>query len=125
MEAWFRLKHPEHTRGSLSSSGVVNAILDFTEFDTRVATAAGPACADRLRAITHAVEDAMASDRAGTLAKFQASYFEDDGDFYYMIADAGAETGMPVLPLLHAVGKVSICMLITLCSSVRISELDV
>ena len=23
---------------------------------------------------------------------FDAGYFEDDGDFYYMIADAGAET---------------------------------
>jgi hypothetical protein len=36
LSAWFRLKFPHITRGSLSSSGVVNAILDFTAFDEQV-----------------------------------------------------------------------------------------
>ncbi len=33
--AWFRLKYPQLTVGSVASSGVVNAILDFTAFDTQ------------------------------------------------------------------------------------------
>lgn len=36
LSAWFRLKFPQITRLSLSSSGVVNAILNFVEFDEQV-----------------------------------------------------------------------------------------
>ena len=32
LSAWFRLKFPHITVGAISSSGVVNAILDFTAF---------------------------------------------------------------------------------------------
>jgi hypothetical protein len=33
MVAWFRYKYPHLTAGSISSSGVVNAIEDFKDFD--------------------------------------------------------------------------------------------
>lgn len=33
LSAWFRLKFPHLTCGSLSSSGVVLAVYNFTEFD--------------------------------------------------------------------------------------------
>jgi len=33
MSAWFRYKYPHLTIGALASSAVVNAILDFTQFD--------------------------------------------------------------------------------------------
>ena len=36
LSAWFRLKYPTRTRGSLSSSGVVNTIFDFVGFDEQV-----------------------------------------------------------------------------------------
>ena len=36
LSAWYRIAYPELTLGSLSSSGVVNAIVDFPEFDTQV-----------------------------------------------------------------------------------------
>lgn len=36
LSAWFRIKFPHITHGSISSSGVVDAILDFTGFDEQV-----------------------------------------------------------------------------------------
>lgn len=36
--AWFRYKYPHLTIGSISSSGVVNAIEDFTDFDESIYT---------------------------------------------------------------------------------------
>lgn len=36
LSAWFRLKFPHLTCGSLASSGVVNAILDFYQYDQQV-----------------------------------------------------------------------------------------
>jgi esterase/lipase superfamily enzyme len=39
MTAWFRYKYPHLTVGSISSSGVVNAIEDFTAFDESIYTA--------------------------------------------------------------------------------------
>lgn len=36
LSAWFRLKFPHLTCGSLASSAVVLAVYDFTEFDQQV-----------------------------------------------------------------------------------------
>lgn len=33
LSAWFRYKYPHLTVGNLASSGVINTILDFWEFD--------------------------------------------------------------------------------------------
>lgn len=38
LSAWFRLKYPHLTIGAVSSSGVVNAIYDFTAFDQQGAS---------------------------------------------------------------------------------------
>lgn len=45
LSTWFRVAYPNATVGALSSSGVVNAVLDFTEFDVQVSTAIGYALA--------------------------------------------------------------------------------
>lgn len=46
LSAWFRLKYPHLTIGAVSSSGVVNAIYDFTAFDQQ-----GASCDRTLRHI--------------------------------------------------------------------------
>ena len=97
--AWFRLKFPHLTKGSVASSGVVHAILDFTAFDEqvyfspppriyssrklinpfspKVATSVGPACADVLRSITKQLEKDIImgsqNTKTKTLALFNAN----------------------------------------------------
>lgn len=56
LSAFFRLKYPHLTAGSLSSSGVVNAIYEFTDFDTAVYEAIGPTCAKLVQLTTRAFE---------------------------------------------------------------------
>ena len=81
------------TKGSLSSSGVVHAIFDFYEFDEQVSAAISPECASRIRESTLQIQNLLGeSVSSNQMVKetFKASYFEDDGDFYYMIADSAA-----------------------------------
>ena len=40
LSAWFRLKFPHLTCGSLASSGVVLAVYNFTDFDKQVGAGA-------------------------------------------------------------------------------------
>jgi len=96
LSAWFRLKFPNVTVGSLSSSGVVNAILEFTAFDEQVATSVGPQCAFLLRTTTHEIERlVLHSDpriAQETKDKFNASMLTVNGDFFYMMGDIMAES---------------------------------
>lgn len=41
LSAWFRVKFPHLTCGSLASSGVVLAVYNFTDFDKQVSAGAG------------------------------------------------------------------------------------
>ena len=57
--AFFREKYPNVTHAASSSSGVVNAILNFTGFDEQVELAIEkpvPGCAAKLKAVTAAFE---------------------------------------------------------------------
>jgi hypothetical protein len=49
------------TKGAIASSAVVNAILDFVEFDEQVAESVGPKCANILRETTAQVEKLILS----------------------------------------------------------------
>ncbi|KAJ8558332.1 hypothetical protein K7X08_005098 [Anisodus acutangulus] len=68
LSAWFRLKFPHLTCGSLASSAVVQAIYSFSEFDKQVGESAGPECKAALQEITQLLRN--------------------DGDFLYFVADA-------------------------------------
>eukprot|EP00937_MAST-01D_sp_MAST-1D-sp2_P006933 g6933.t1 len=93
LSAWFRALYPTHTRGSLSSSGVVNTIFDFVGFDEQVRAAIGDACAQDWDGVTAAFDAALAAggaDAAAAKALFGLPAKYLDADFYYMIADAAS-----------------------------------
>ncbi|KAA0152405.1 hypothetical protein FNF29_03971 [Cafeteria roenbergensis] len=87
LAAWYREKFPHLSAGSHSASGVVRAVLNYTQFDQQIASAAGPTCAGALRAITRALEDGL----PGSKALLNASGLTNDGDFFYLVADSMAE----------------------------------
>lgn len=88
LSAWFKIKYPTAAVGALSSSGVVNAILEFTTFDEQNAISAGPACAASIRAITAAFDAEFAAGNGAAMkALFNAPAIGDD-DFAYMYADS-------------------------------------
>ncbi|KAK9165267.1 hypothetical protein Scep_000458 [Stephania cephalantha] len=88
LSAWFRLKFPHLTCGSLASSAVVLAVYNFTDFDKQIGESAGPECKTALQEITKLVEEKLATDRAAVKALFGAAELQNDGDFLYFVADA-------------------------------------
>ncbi|KAJ0464100.1 putative dipeptidyl-peptidase II [Helianthus annuus] len=90
LSAWFRLKFPHLTCGSLASSGVVLAVYNFTEFDQQVGESAGPECKAVLQEVTQLVEEKLASNPKALKATFDATELKIDGDFLYFLADAAA-----------------------------------
>ena len=87
LSAWYRLKYPHLVVGSIASSAVVEAVLDFPEFDEQVERSAGPDCAAALRNITALVEAAMPAVEE----EFGCPASMNDGDFLFMIADSAVE----------------------------------
>ena len=94
--SWFRTQYPETTFASLSSSGVVNAIVDFVQFDESVVTTLKkykkyPACLDNLVGAFDFI-DALSSTELQALksSPFNATNLVADIDFFYMVADAVA-----------------------------------
>ncbi|CAN6698680.1 unnamed protein product [Malus baccata var. baccata] len=88
LSAWFRVKFPHLTCGSLASSAVVEAIYDFTEFDQQIGESAGPECKAALQETTHLVEQSLTTNGKAIKALFGASQLDIDGDFMYFLADA-------------------------------------
>ncbi|KAK1272901.1 putative serine protease EDA2 [Acorus gramineus] len=87
MSAWFRLKFPHLTCGSLASSAVVLAVYNFTDFDKQIGVSAGEDCKAVLQEITKLVEEQLSSDGASVKQLFGATML-NDGDFLYFLADA-------------------------------------
>ncbi|WJX88513.1 putative serine protease eda2 [Trifolium repens] len=90
LSAWFRLKFPHLTCGSLASSGVILAIQDYTEFDQQVGESAGPECKAVLQETTQLIETKLATNGKALRATFNATRLVVDGDFLYYMADAAA-----------------------------------
>ena len=91
LASWYRIAYPDSSVGSLSSSGVVNPIVDFVQFDEKVSQAAGNQCADRIRRTTQAYENMINSGKEGWESSLQQMYCEQtmsERDFYYMVADS-------------------------------------
>ncbi|GMH06527.1 hypothetical protein Nepgr_008367 [Nepenthes gracilis] len=88
LSAWFRLKFPHLTCGSLASSGVVLAVYNFTEFDQQIGESAGPECKAALQEVTRLVEARLESNQKAVKSAFGAAELKIDGDFLYFLADA-------------------------------------
>ncbi|PON99506.1 Peptidase S [Trema orientale] len=88
LSAWFRLKFPHLTCGSLASSAVVLAVYNFTEFDKQIGVSAGPECKAALQEITRLVDQRLITEAKSVKALFGAAELEIDGDFLYFLADA-------------------------------------
>ena len=94
--SWFRTHYPDTTFASISSSGVVNALIDFVEFDESIMEALTnyekfPNCLDSLLQVFDDI-DQLSDDKLQDLKSnpFNASNLVSDVDFFYMVADAAA-----------------------------------
>ncbi|PNY00442.1 putative serine protease EDA2-like protein, partial [Trifolium pratense] len=88
LSAWFRLKFPHLTCGSLASSAVVLAIQDFVEFDQQSGESVGPECKAVLQETTQLIETKLATNGKALRATFNANDLVIDGDFLSYLADA-------------------------------------
>ena len=97
--AWFRQSYPDKVDACVSASGVVNAILDFPQFDEHVGKALSGTCPEQcafnLAAAYTAVDAAFDAGRGDEVKKlFNATNLigtkMGDSDFFYAIADGPA-----------------------------------
>lgn len=90
LASYYRISYPTQSVGSLSSSGVVFPIVDYTGFDESVSAAAGNECSDQIRKINSAFEK-LASSKEGLSKAKEMFLCQEDmwiEDFFYMIADS-------------------------------------
>lgn len=95
LSSWYRAAYPDQSVGSLSSSGVVNCIIDYYGFDQSVSAAAGNECADQIKHIQSAFQRTIEGSTGGleyALSLFNCEKDMSATDFYYMIADSWSMT---------------------------------
>ena len=92
MASWARLRYPNIFDAAWSSSGVVEAVFDFTAFDRQIVLDISPDCASALRHITALAESAFddPAERARMFGLFKAPDTLSRRDFLWMLADSGA-----------------------------------
>ncbi|GMP27229.1 hypothetical protein CsSME_00003312 [Camellia sinensis var. sinensis] len=88
LSAWFRLKFPHLTCGSLASSAVVLAVYNYTEFDQQIGVSAGPECKAALQEVNQLVEQRLVTNGKELKTMFSAAELKIDADFLYFLADA-------------------------------------
>jgi len=92
LSAWFRQRYPALAAASWSSSGVVNAVYNFTAFDAQVLRDVDAPCAAALHAVTAAFDAAWddAAARAAMRALFATPDYFSKADMAWMLADGGS-----------------------------------
>lgn len=92
LSAWFKSVYPNHAVAAWSSSGVINAIQDFTDFDFDIFNTtqqSGVECSQAIAEITESIDAALDSGDTKKLFKDFANTNVDivHGDFMFFIAD--------------------------------------
>lgn len=91
LASWYRSAYPDRSVGALSSSGVVDCIVDFYQFDMQVSSSAGNKCSNGIKRVQSAFRNTIEGSPAGLSHALGLFYCETDmseTDFYYMIADS-------------------------------------
>ncbi|CAA7022121.1 unnamed protein product [Microthlaspi erraticum] len=88
LSAWFRLKFPHLTCGSLASSAVVRAVRDFSEFDQQISESAGQECKAALQETNKLLELGLKVKAKAVKSLFNATELGVDADFLFFTADA-------------------------------------
>jgi pimeloyl-ACP methyl ester carboxylesterase len=93
--SWFRNKYPHIAFGSWSSSGVINAIQDFHQFDETVSYALGKSgkeCPSTVRSLIEFTDREFEEGRGAAIKKvFNGEEMRDD-EFHWFYSDVIAET---------------------------------
>ena len=92
--SWFRGKFPHIALGSWSSSGVVNAIEDFHQFDEVVSYAFNKTenCRQKIHDLVDFVNTEFAEGRGGDIKKLWESENIPDDEFFWYYSDIIAES---------------------------------
>jgi pimeloyl-ACP methyl ester carboxylesterase len=92
LSAYYRLKYPELTQGSLASSPPVMAKAEFEEYDQTVSNVVGAACGAKMREVVGKVESALGDPAELTRLKmlFDSEKIRNPIDFLYVLADMAA-----------------------------------
>jgi pimeloyl-ACP methyl ester carboxylesterase len=88
LSSWYRNQYPDASVGSLSSSGVVNPIVDYYQFDEAVSAAIGNECGSRLKKISKAFEKSIENDFPAALKQMHCEEDMAEVDYLYMLADS-------------------------------------
>lgn len=92
--SWFRNKYPHIAFGAWSSSGVVEAIQDFHQFDetvTEALTKSSDKCAKTVRKLIEYTDKEFEQERGNAIKKVYNSTNLRDDDFFWFYSDAIAE----------------------------------
>ena len=96
LSAWFRSKYPHLTVGAWASSAVVNAILDFSDFDYQIYLAvskSGPKCPQTIQNLTQYFEDQLYKTTPDVQKQFKLKFGENalkmsNDELLWYIADS-------------------------------------
>ena len=90
LSSWFRQKYPHLAAASWSSSGVVNAVYNFTGFDAQVLLDVSPQCQAALHAVTAAFDAAWdnPATRGALRAQFGTPAYFSKADMAWMLGDS-------------------------------------
>ena len=95
LSAWFKSQYPTTADAAWSSSGVIKAIRNFTDYDLDIYTATGRSgslCSIQIKAIVDYMDQVLKNNLPQEKVKYVKNLFNitddlDNGDFMYYFAD--------------------------------------